>query len=64
LRAELNGSGIVLAVVDDGPGISLEYLAFVFDRFYKADAARSATRLEVVSAFRSCAPSSSATAVR
>jgi signal transduction histidine kinase len=41
LRAELNGSGTVLAITDDGPGIAPEHLAFVFDRFYKADSART-----------------------
>jgi two-component system OmpR family sensor kinase len=41
LRAALNGSGTVLAVTDDGTGIAPEHLAFVFDRFYKADSART-----------------------
>jgi signal transduction histidine kinase len=41
LRAELNGSGTVLAITADGPGIAPEHLAFVFDRFYKADSART-----------------------
>jgi signal transduction histidine kinase len=41
LRAEVNSSGTALTVTDNGPGIAPEHLAFVFDRFYKADAARS-----------------------
>ena len=41
LRAEVNGSGTALTVIDNGPGIAPEHVPFVFDRFYKADAARS-----------------------
>ena len=41
LRAELRGGGIALTVADNGPGIAPEHVAFVFDRFYKADSARS-----------------------
>jgi two-component system, OmpR family, sensor kinase len=41
LRAEVNGGGTALTVIDNGPGIAPEHLAFVFDRFYKIDAARS-----------------------
>jgi signal transduction histidine kinase len=41
LRAELNGSGTVLAITDDGPGIAPEHLPYVFDRFYKVDSART-----------------------
>jgi two-component system OmpR family sensor kinase len=41
LHAELKGDGTALAVTDDGSGIAPEHLPFVFDRFYKADPARS-----------------------
>ncbi len=41
LRATAAGDFIELAVVDSGPGIAPEHLANVFDRFYKADPARS-----------------------
>jgi len=41
LRAELKGDGTALIVTDNGPGIAPEHLDFLFDRFYKADPARS-----------------------
>jgi signal transduction histidine kinase len=41
LSAELRDAGIALTVADNGAGIGPEHLAFVFDRFYKANAARS-----------------------
>jgi signal transduction histidine kinase len=41
LDAGLNGRGTLLRVTDDGPGIAPEHVAFVFDRFYKVDSARS-----------------------
>jgi signal transduction histidine kinase len=43
LRAERQGPSIVLAVSDSGEGISPEHLPLIFDRFYKASAAKAGT---------------------
>jgi len=40
-RVRLRSAGASLAVVDEGPGISPEYAAHVFDRFYRVDGARA-----------------------
>jgi signal transduction histidine kinase len=40
LAARAEGESIVLSVVDSGAGIAAEHVPYVFDRFYKADAAR------------------------
>jgi signal transduction histidine kinase len=44
MRADIDGGAIVLKVVDTGPGIPAEHIGHVFDRFYKADPSRAATR--------------------
>lgn len=43
LAAERTREGVTLRVRDSGPGIAPEHLPHVFERFYKADAARTST---------------------
>ena len=41
LKAEIDGSDLVLSVLDTGPGITAEHVPHVFERFYKTDPSRT-----------------------
>jgi two-component system sensor histidine kinase BaeS len=44
LRARPVPGGIMITVIDEGPGIAPEHVPHVFDRFYKVDASRTPHR--------------------
>jgi len=41
LSAETRDATVLIAVADDGAGIAAEHIPYLFDRFYRVDAARS-----------------------
>jgi signal transduction histidine kinase len=43
VRAERNADGVVIAVLDEGPGIAEADEARIFERFYRADSARASS---------------------
>jgi two-component system OmpR family sensor kinase len=44
VTAQREGSGVVIRVADGGPGLPPEQAAQVFDRFWRADSARTRVR--------------------
>jgi two-component system sensor histidine kinase CiaH len=46
MKSQVNDNVVTLSVSDQGPGLDAEDQARIFDRFYRADTARSAQRVE------------------
>jgi two-component system OmpR family sensor kinase len=41
VSVDANGAGVTIAVADNGPGMTADQVAHVFDRFYRSDPSRS-----------------------